>query len=43
MDNLQENFELTPDNGIAISDYFGGFEDQELFLFREFLLKMAQE
>jgi TFIIF-interacting CTD phosphatase-like protein len=27
IDNLSENFRLTPDNGIHISDFCGEFED----------------
>ena len=41
IDNLSENFELTVENGIHITDFFGSFEDRELYVLREFLLKMA--
>lgn len=41
VDNLKENLVLTPENGICIKDFYGEFEDTELYVLREFLLKLA--
>jgi len=42
IDNIEENFSLTtPENGIHIVDFFGGFEDEELPKLKNFLLKLA--
>ena len=40
VDNLVKNFEeTTPDNGIQIEDFTGSFEDNHLYLLKNFLLK----
>ena len=43
IDNIAENFCFTtPNHGIECSDFTGGFEDTELTVLKDFLLKMAQ-
>jgi CTD small phosphatase-like protein 2 len=42
IDNLAENFRLTPDNGIRVDDFIDDFHDQTLNILREFLLKVAK-
>jgi TFIIF-interacting CTD phosphatase-like protein len=42
IDNLPENFCLTPDNGIPIPDFCGEFEDNELPKILDFLTEIAR-
>ena len=40
VDNLLKNFEeTTPDNGIHIEDFEGSFDDNHLFLLKDFLMQ----
>lgn len=41
IDNLEDNFRLTPENGIAIPDFIDDFKDEWLHILKEFLLKIA--
>ena len=42
IDNLEDNFRVTPDNGILIPDFIDDFEDNQLYVLKDFLLKIAE-
>lgn len=42
IDNLEENFRLTPDNGILIPDFIDDFKDDWLYKLKDFLKKLAE-
>lgn len=41
IDNMEENFRLTRDNGIWIPDFIDDFKDDWLYILKDFLLKVA--
>lgn len=43
IDNLKENFELQPDNGIHITTWTSDPKDQEFFYIAPFLLGLAEK
>jgi TFIIF-interacting CTD phosphatase-like protein len=43
VDNLPENFALTPDNGIQIGDWKGEKNDRCLITLKEFLVGLATQ
>ena len=43
MDNIEENYQLQPDNGINISDFEGDENDNELEYLLEDLLEVVRE
>jgi TFIIF-interacting CTD phosphatase-like protein len=42
IDNLEENFRLTPENGIAVPDFIDDFKDNWLHILKDFLIKVAE-
>jgi TFIIF-interacting CTD phosphatase-like protein len=41
IDNMEENFRFTRDNGIWIPDFIDDFKDDWLYILKDFLLKIA--
>lgn len=41
IDNLEDNFRVTPDNGILIPDFIDDFKDDWLYMLKDFLKKVA--
>ena len=42
IDNLEDNFRVTPDNGILIPDFIDDFKDDWLYMLKDFLKKVAE-
>lgn len=42
IDNLEENFRTTPENGILIPDFIDDFDDNWLYVLKDFLIRVAE-